>query len=146
MKRNALALTFALLAGTGLAATAASAEMSSPPPKLIKLANGDYTVPMRELQGSGVTGTATFHRMGMRTLVTVTAYGKKNKQHTFALHSGADCSQIGVAGAQNLKPALTGIPSQTLVSLPLDTISSNYVVAAADATKRANFQEACGHF
>ena len=139
-------MKFTLAAIALVAATACAASAATPPPKLIKLPNGDYTVPLGELQGSGVTGKATFHRMGMKTLVTVFAYGAKNQQHLFSLHSGRDCSQLGVAGARNLRPALTGQPSQTLVALPLTSITSNYVVAARNATKRANFQEACGHF
>jgi hypothetical protein len=142
MKRNAAAVTLALVAAMACAAAAAT----PPPPGLVKLPNGDYTVPLTELQGSGVTGKATFHPVGMKTIVTVFAYGAKNQKHVFALHSGKDCSQLGVAGSRNLKPALTGEPSQTLVELPLSSIRSNYVVAAQDATKRANFQEACGHF
>jgi hypothetical protein len=119
----------------------------SPPPNLIRLPNGDYTVPMRELQGSGVHGTATFHSLTpTRTLVTVYAYGSLARRHAFSLQSGKDCSQLGSSGAQNLKPAITGQPSQTIVSLPITAITSNYVIAARDATARNQFAEACGHF
>ncbi len=39
---------------------------------------------------------------------------------------------------------MTGQPSQTLVSLPLNNIlSKNYVIDAHDATERQQFKEAC---
>jgi hypothetical protein len=139
-----ISFAFALLAAI---APAASRADQSPPPNLVKLPNGDYTVPLRELAGSGVSGTATFHSLTpTKTLVTVYAYGALARQHSFTLHSGKGCSQLGMRGAQNLKPALTGEPSQTIVSLPITTISSNYVVAAHDATTRNQYAEACGHF
>jgi hypothetical protein len=134
----ALALAFAASTCVAFAAT--------PPPKLIKLPNGDYTVPMSELDGSGVTGVATFHPQGMKTLVTVQTYGIGKRLHEYDLHPGTSCSQLGVANAKNLRPALTGIPSQTLVSLPIDQISSHYVIASSDATENARRHEACGHF
>jgi hypothetical protein len=118
----------------------------TPPPKLIKMANGDYTVPLAELRSSGVVGTAIFHPEGPKTLVTVYAYGLQRRKHFFDLHPGSSCSQLGVSGAVNLQPALTGIPSRTVVALPLSSIQSNYVIAAQDATRADELHEACGHF
>ena len=136
-------LGFALIAALG-----SNAALAAPtaPPKLIKLPNGDYTVPMSELENSGVNGKAIFHPEGMKTLVTVYAYGLDKHKHFFDLHPGSSCSQLGVSGARNLQPALTGEPSQTLVALPITSITSNYVVAAQDATRSAQVHEACGHF
>ena len=141
-------LTRSILGFSLIAALGSSAALAAPtaPPKLIKLPNGDYTVPMSELESSGVNGKATFHPVGMKTLVTVYAYGPGKHKHFFDLHPGSNCSQLGVSGARNLHPAMTGEPSQTLVSLPITSITSNYVVAAADATREAEVHEACGHF
>jgi hypothetical protein len=136
-------LTIAAAVAIGGSATNAA---PTPPPKLIKLPNGDYTVPLSELQGSGVNGKAIFHPEGPKTLVTVYAYGSLMHKHFFDLHPGSSCSQLGVSGAVNLQPALTGQPSQTVVALPITSISSNYVVAAKDATRADELHEACGHF
>jgi hypothetical protein len=139
----ASALVFFAAATIGASATYAA---PTAPPKLIKLPNGDYTVPLSELEGSGVSGKAIFHPEGPKTLVTVYAYGMERHKHFFDLHPGSSCSQLGVSGAVNLRPALTGEPSQTVVALPLTSIQSNYVVAAKDATRADELHEACGHF
>ena len=143
MKSTRHLLGFALIAALGSQAAFAAA---TPPPKLVKLPNGDYTVPMSELMSSGVKGKATFHPEGPRTLVTVYAFGLDKHKHFFDLHPGSNCAQLGVSGARNLNPALTGEPSQTLGELPIESISSNYVIAAQDATRDAQVHEACGHF
>ncbi len=143
--RTIAAAAFLLVVAATMGSTATYASQT-PPPKLIKLPNGDYTVPLSELQGSGVTGKAVFHPEGPKTLVTVYAYGMLRHKHFFDLHPGSSCSQLGVSGAVNLQPALTGIPSQTVVALPLSSIQSNYVVAAQDATRTDELHEACGHF
>jgi hypothetical protein len=143
--RTIAAAAFVLATALTVGATATHAA-STPPPKLIKLPNGDYTVPLSELQGSGVSGKAIFHPEGPKTLVTVYAYGPLLHKHFFDLHPGSSCSQLGVSGAVNLRPALTGIPSQTVVALPLSSIQSNYVIAAKDATRADELHEACGHF
>jgi hypothetical protein len=136
-------LTIAAAVAIGGSATNAA---PTPPPKLIKLPNGDYTVPMSELEGSGVQGKAIFHPEGPKTLVTVFAYGPDRHKHFFDLHPGSSCSQLGVSGARNLSPAMTGEPSQTLVALPITSITSNYVIAAQNATRNDQVHEACGHF
>jgi len=143
--RTIAAGAFLLVTAATIGATATYAA-PTPPPKLIKLPNGDYTVPLSELQGSGVNGKAIFHPEGPKTLVTVYAYGPLLHKHFFDLHPGSSCSQLGVSGAVNLRPALTGIPSQTVVALPLSSIQSNYVIAAKDATRADELHEACGHF
>lgn len=110
---------------------------------LIKLPNGDYTVPMSELMSSGTSGKVTLHAMGMKTLVTVRVNGGKRK-HAFNLHSGTDCSTLGVANNVALAPALTGQPSKTLVTLPIgDFTSKDFVVDAENANARRQFHEAC---
>ena len=127
----------------GVAVAQSPAPTKSHAVSLIKLPNGDYTVPMSTLEGSGTSGKVTLHPEGLRTLVTVTAYGPPKHLHDFHLHAARDCD---VAGASSipLRPAMSGQPSQTLISLPLNNIlSKNYVIDARDATERQQFKEAC---
>jgi Cu/Zn superoxide dismutase len=130
----------------GLSFGAAVAQ--SPAPKshavsLVKLPNGDYTLPMSALQGSGTSGKVTLHPEGLKTLVTVTAYGAPKHLHDFHLHSARDCD-VAAASAISLAPAMSGQPSQTLISLPLtNLLSKNYVIDAHDATERQQYKEAC---
>ncbi len=132
-----------------LFAAGGDAGAQSPPPgrhamHLIKLPNGDYTVPMSELRGSGTSGKVTLHPVGMKTLVTVSVTGGANRKHAFNLHSGKDCGTLGAANAVALAPALTGQPSKTLVTLPIgDFTSKDYVVDAENANAREQFREAC---
>ena len=129
-----------------LLATAIGAQTAQGAVRLIKLPNGDYTVPMSELEGSGTNGTVTMHPQGPKTIVTVTVNGTSKHMHSFKLHPGSDCSSFGAANSITLAPALTGQPSRTIVSLPITNLtSSDYVVAARDATTHAQFQESCAH-
>jgi hypothetical protein len=114
--------------------------------RLIKLPNGDYTVPMSELEGSGAIGQVTMHPQGLKTIVTVQVSGKANHRHVFSLHAGSDCTIFGAPNSIALAPAQTGQPSRTIVALPIGNLmSKDYVLAARDATARAQFQEACAH-
>ncbi|MFY9780079.1 MAG: hypothetical protein WAJ85_06150 [Candidatus Baltobacteraceae bacterium] len=139
-------------AGAQTTPPSASAGMQATPQPghhvmhLIKLPNGDYTVPLSELQGSGTTGKVTIHPQGLKTLVTVVVAGKPQRQHTFTLHEGSDCSRLGPPNNIALAPARTGEPSQTIVSLPISNLMTNdYIITAQDATSRQQYQEACAH-
>ncbi len=145
----------ALLSAAIVASLATGAGAQTPPPHpagghvmhLIKLPNGDYTVPLRELEASGTNGSVTVHPQGLKTLVTVTVSGKPKRKHVFNLVSGADCGILGAPAAIPLTPALTGQPSRTVISLPIDSLTSkDYVLTAQDATNRAQFREACARF
>jgi hypothetical protein len=138
-------LTGALFA---LLATTAAAQSPSPSPgphviHLVKLPNGDYTVPLSDLQGSGTSGQVTLHPEGMRTIFTVIVSGKTRRQHTFSLHAGSDCTVLPPKSIA-LAPARTGQRSRTIVSVPISSLtSSDYIVTAQDATARRQFEEAC---
>jgi len=132
------------LCRTGSATAATPAPAVTPPSGLIRLPNGDYTVPMRELQGSGAAGTVTLHPLGEKTLVSVYVFGKRKHEYTFRLHSGRDCSATNAGTVAALPPTFDGQRSQTLVSLPIsDLTSKGYVIDANDATGERQFAEAC---
>jgi hypothetical protein len=144
--KNLLRLTAFVLLGTSALAGPVPSAGPTDSVKLIKLPNGDYTVPMRELEGSGEEGKITLHPEGLNTLVTVYVNGKHRHHHRFSLKSGSDCANAGATNAVPLKPAITGEPSQTLVSLPIENFSSkNYVIDMQNATERRQFEEACAH-
>jgi hypothetical protein len=138
----------------GLAAALAVAPCgdafaATPPPgplHLVKLPNGDYTVPLGELEKSGTSGTVTLHPSGPKTIVSVKVYGPPKHLHEFRLHSGSDCAATGAGTVTPLRPAFGGQQSQTIVSLPIsDFTSKGYVVDARDATQKRQFAEACAH-
>jgi hypothetical protein len=113
--------------------------------RLIKLPNGDYTVPMQSLIGTTSGGKVMFHPQGPKTLVTVYVFGSGRHKYNFNLHRGSDCTQLG-AQPITLSPAFGGQKSQTLVALPINNLtSSDYVVAARNALTRQQFTEACAH-
>lgn len=146
--KNLLPLTAFLLLGTGAQALAGPVPSAAPTDsvKLIKLPNGDYTVPMRELQGTDESGKIMLHPEGPKTLVTVYVNGRHRHHHRFTLKSGSDCANAGATNAVPLRPAITGQPSQTLVSLPIENFASkNYVIDMQNATERRQFEEACAH-
>jgi hypothetical protein len=130
--------------GAGSATAATPAPAVTAPSGLIRLPNGDYTVPMRELQGSGAAGTVTLRPLGEKTLVSVYVFGKRRHQHTFRLHTGRDCSATNAGTVAALPPTFDGQRSQTIVSLPIsDLTSKGYVIDANDATGERQFAEAC---
>ncbi|MGP0090447.1 MAG: hypothetical protein ACLPKB_10900 [Xanthobacteraceae bacterium] len=151
--RGLLSVRKAVLIGAILALldTVAGAQTTPLPAgnhaiRLVKLPNGDYTVPMSALEGSGTSGNVTLHPEGMKTIFTIIVLGKPNHKHVFSLRSGSDCSSLGAANTNTvaLAPARTGQPSQTIVSLPISSLTSKeYIVTAQDATARQQFQEAC---
>jgi hypothetical protein len=144
--KNLLRLTAFLLLGTAALAQPAPSAAPTHSVSLIKLPNGDYTVPMRELEASGETGSITLHPEGPKTLVTIYVNSRHRHHHRFSLKSGSDCANASASNAVPLKPALTGQPSQTLVSLPIENFSSkNYVVDMQNDTERRQFEEACAH-
>jgi hypothetical protein len=114
--------------------------------RLVKLANGDYTVPMNELLDPEWSGSVTLHAQGLKTLIIVTVNGAQLRRHALELHPGADCASFGAANGIRLNPANTGVPSSTLVALPITNLtSSDYVVAARDATSSRQYKETCAH-
>jgi hypothetical protein len=146
----------ALLIGATIALIGAPASAQTPPaPRpsghhtmhLIKLPNGDYTVPLAELEGSGASGKVTVRPQGLKTLVTIQVSGKPKHKHVFSLKSGGDCGILGTPAAVSLTPALTGEPSRTVIALPIgDLASKDYVLTAQDATAREQYKEACARF
>jgi Cu/Zn superoxide dismutase len=142
MTKLLLALTIAGLT-CGVAVAQSPAPTKSHAVSLIKLPNGDYTVPMSTLQGSEPVGTVTLHPEGLKTLVVVNAYGMLKHRHEFHLHAASDCDTAS-ANAIALAPAMPGQQSRTLISLPLNNlVSKNYVIDAHDATQQLQFKEAC---
>jgi hypothetical protein len=135
--------------GPGVRAALADAT-SGPTPTpmpfhLVKLPNGDYTVPLRELERAGATGMVTLHPSGPKTLVTVMVYGNPARHYLLHLHTGGDC--MGAAAATttaDLAPTFGGQRSQTLVALPITNLTSKgYAVDVHDATEKSQFAEAC---
>ncbi len=146
---GATSLHKALLVGAlfALLDSAAGAQTAAPGPHvmhLVKLPNGDYSVPLSELRESGTTGEVTIHPQGMRTIFTVLVTGKTRRKHAFSLHSGSDCSISGASNTIALAPARTGQRSRTIVSLPISSLTTNdYIITAQDATAKRQFEEAC---
>jgi hypothetical protein len=142
--KTSLSLAALVLWGSAALAQPAPSASGSHAVPLIKLPNGDYTVPMRELEGSAQTGKIVLHRQGLGTLVTVYVFGNGRRKYKFNLKSGSDCAHASAANAVALKPAVPGQPSQTLVSVPLENFTSkNYVVDMQNATAERQFREAC---
>lgn len=144
MRGLVIACVLLALAGPALAQPSpqASAVFATP---LVRLPNGDYTVPMKALLGTGTSGKVMFHPQGPKTIVTIYVFGNAKHKYKFNLHSGRDCTQAGVAPIP-LRPASGGGQSQTLVSLPIENLKSHdYVVDARNATARKQFAEACAH-
>lgn len=143
----------AFLTGAMFALLAAGAGAQTPPQPtaghtmhLIKLPNGDFTVPLSELEDSGAKGQVTIRPQGLKTVVTIRVFGKPKHRHVFSLKSGTDCGVLGTPASIALAPALTGQPSRTIVSLPIEALTSqDFVVTAQDATARQQFKEACAH-
>ncbi len=136
---------FTLGAGSTPAIAATTpVPQATAPTGLIKLPNGDYTVPMRELEGSGTRGTVTLRPQGEKTLVTVYVFGNPTHRHTFRLHTGRDCTATNAGTVAALPPTFGGQRSSTIVSLPISNLTSKgYVVDANDATGQRQFAEAC---
>ncbi len=145
MRRTAIVLSFLALSTTLAAAQTSATTSATHASALVKLPNGDYTVPMESLIGTAPGGKVTFHPQGPETLVTVYVFGSGRHKYNFNLHRGSDCTQVG-AQPITLSPAFAGQKSQTLVSLPITNLtSSDYVVAARNALTRQQFTEACAH-
>ena len=143
-RRSSVAACLAFVCATASALAATPAPRPTAPTGLIRLPNGDYTVPMRELQGSGTNGTITLHPRGPKTIVSVYVFGNGKHRHTFRLHTGRDCTATNAGNVEALRPAFGGQRTQTLVSLPIaDLTSKGYVIDANDATGRRQFAEAC---
>ena len=142
-----LALAVALAASLATALPLPARAQASPTPMplhLVKLPNGDYMVPLAELDNSGTHGDITLHPAGPKTLVIVRVFGSPLRTHELHLHTGGDCTALGAATTMPLHPAFGGQPSQTLVSLPIGELTSkDYVVDAHDATARRQYAEAC---
>jgi hypothetical protein len=139
-----LAIVCALLAlGTAAGAQPSPVASHSYATRLIRLPNGDFTVPMTALLGTGTSGKVMVHPQGPKTIVTVFVFGDGKHKYSLKLHRGSDCSGAAVA-AIPLRPALGGQPSQTLVALPIETLTSaDYVIDARNAATRSQFAEAC---
>jgi hypothetical protein len=139
-----LVIVCALLAlPTGALAQPSPQASRSYATPLIRLPNGDYTVPMKALLGAGMNGKVMFHPQGPKTIVTVYVFGNKKHKYNFNLHRGSDCAQAGVSPIA-LNPAFGGQPSQTIVALPIENLASrDYVVDARNAVARSQFEEAC---
>jgi hypothetical protein len=128
---------------------ATSAALAQPTPKashshavqLVKLPNGDYTLPQHVLDAWGQSAKVTLHPQGMKTLVTVSVSPGTKQPHQFNLKSGADCAHM--TAVTPLGPVIPGQPSQTLVSLPVNLNSKNYAIDMQDTTSRQQFQEVC---
>lgn len=135
----------AVLAMSGVAlANAAPALSKSTAFHLVKLPNGDYTIPLAELESSGMTGKVMLHPQGLKTLVTVYVFGRGSRMHEFSLKSGRDCVSASATASMQLNPALTGQPSRTIVSLPIGQLTSkNYMIDVRNAAARNRFREAC---
>lgn len=115
----------------------------TPPVRLIKLPNGDYTVPLRELEGEGMTGKVTLHEEGPKTLVTVYVFGNGKEPYRFSLKSGSDCVHANGVVAP-IRPAIMGMPAQTIVEVPItDFQSKSFAVDVQNASSRQEFKEVC---
>jgi Cu/Zn superoxide dismutase len=142
--KNLLAIVLVVTSLAAASAQQAPAPAGHHAVHLVKLPNGDYTVPMSELQGSGTSGKVTLHPMGLRTLVTISVSGNSNHKHAFNLHEGKDCDVVGGSSNFPLSPAMTGQPSRTVVSLPITNLTAkNYVIDAQNAMAKQQFKEAC---
>jgi hypothetical protein len=147
VRAAALGALAALPIALATAAPAGADPAATPTPMpfhLVKLPNGDYTIPLKELEASGTSGMVTLHPSGVKTLVSVTVYGNGHRFYRLHLHPGSDCLAASQGTAMDLTPTFGGQRSQTLVSLPITNLTSkDYVVDVHDATVKNQATEAC---
>jgi hypothetical protein len=136
-------------------ATAGAAQSpGTPSPQAVKAA-ADATraaqkISLEPRNGSGVTGNVALYTIGhSRTRVVVTF--PTAVKYKLTLYPGSNCVDNRTATASDV--ALTPMNfntsrasmSQTIVSLPLEKVRSNYVLDVRDATSNAAVATACAH-
>jgi hypothetical protein len=143
----------AVAAGLSAPVVAVQAQQT-PSPQAVKAA-ADATRAARKItfearNGSGISGTVglqTIGRSRTRISVRLPAGGK----YRVTLYPGSDCIDNRTATQADIALMPTNFnttgasSSSTIVSVPLQKLSSNYVVDVRDATNRTRVAEACAH-
>jgi hypothetical protein len=134
----------ALASGTGHAALA-----QTPSPQAVKAAR-DATAQARSVTLHLDPGDATvsLQRIG-RTRTRVRVLVPQGGNYRFRLYPGSDCnsSRGTTASAVALAPMNTAgpnaVPSETIVNLPIEQVSQNYLIDVQNATTNAQVANAC---
>jgi hypothetical protein len=132
----------------------ATQSLGTPSPQAVKAAvdatRAAQNISLEPRNGSGVTGNVALYTIGhsrTRVFVTLPTTGK----YRVTLYPGSDCIDNRMASASDVALTPTKFNtsrasmSQTIISLPLEKVRSNYVVDVRDATSEAGAATACAH-
>jgi hypothetical protein len=139
----------AAAASAALIATAAVAIAQTPSPQAVKAAH-DATRAARKvtIHLAGGDGTVSLVPIG-RTRTRVRISVPQGSAYRFRLYPGSDCSSnrgmaaSAIALAPMNQAGNNAAPSETIVNLPIEKVSQNYVVDAQSATTNAQVASAC---
>jgi ApbE superfamily uncharacterized protein (UPF0280 family) len=97
---------------------------------------------------AGAHGSILLYPIGRtRTRIVITV--PQGSQYNYTMYPGSECSnnRMMAAAAVRLKPtnmaAVGGSQSDTIVALPIEKVTSNYVVDVRNATTKAQAVAAC---
>ncbi|HTJ26733.1 MAG TPA: hypothetical protein VMA36_11290 [Candidatus Limnocylindria bacterium] len=144
----------AVLAAAAVSAggTLASAQTSSQSAARAATQNAQkVTRQIEERHHSGMGGTVELRPVGNQTEVLVSLRSATQQKEAITLHKGSDCqdgrfaTQADVALAPMNSAGVNAPQSRTLINLPIQKVSSDYVVDVRNATQSAQFAEACAH-
>jgi hypothetical protein len=159
--RIAIAAALALTAAGWVHSTESAAQTSAPAPTQSATfsptaveAAKDATKAAREvtfkLEGSGLQGTVRLYTIGRtRTRIVVTI--PQGSQYQVRLYPGSDCSnnRAMAASAILMTPmnsvAVNAPQSQTIVELPIEEVTKNYLVDVRNMNQQSEAAAACAH-
>ena len=153
---QAATLSAAALAGLLSAVPAAPALAQTPEPTAVRAAElatqkaRQVTFQIRHPNGTTGTGTVTLQQIGRtRTRITLRIPPAPDNYRA-NLYPGSECSdQRNLAAQLALAPlnsaGANASVSRTVVQIPIERLSSNYVVDIRKASQRAAVTEACAH-
>ena len=140
----------AVLAASAIASAGGDVALAqTPSPQAVKAAR-DATAEARSVTLHLDHGNATvsLQRIG-RTRTRVRVLVPQGGNYRFRLYPGSDCnsSRGTTASAVALAPMNTAgsgaVPSDTIVNLPIEKVSQNYLIDVQNATTNAQVANAC---
>jgi hypothetical protein len=145
---NIAILTAAAVCAGG---TLASAQTASPnAARAATQAAQAVTRQIEQRHHSGMSGTVQLHSMGVnRTEVLVSLHSMVREKPMVTLHRGSDCqdgrfaTQADVVLAPMNATSENAQQSRAVINLPIQKVSSDYVIDVRNATQSAQFAEAC---
>jgi hypothetical protein len=144
-----------VLAVAAVSAGGTLASAQTPSPNAAQAAHAatqaaqKVTRQIEERHHSGMSGTVELRPIGNKTEVLVSLHSTVPQKEAITLHHGSDCQDGANATAADLVLApmnsagSNAPPSRTLINLPIQKVSSDYVVDVRNSTQRAQFADAC---